>query len=69
MAKFKVIQERDAIIRFETEVEAETPEAALEHAKSRGCAWVDVGHYPLDSANMAVQDLSGAELLPFREAW
>jgi hypothetical protein len=69
MPKFKVVQERDAIIRFETEVEAETPEAAWEHARNRGCPWVDAAHYPLDRAHMAVYDLSGAELFPSREVW
>jgi hypothetical protein len=69
MPKFKVVQERDAIIRFETEIEAETPQAAWEHARNWACPWVDAGHFPLDSAQMAVCDLAGAEVIPFRKAW
>lgn len=69
MPKFKVVQERDAIIRFEVEIEADTPEVALERARQVDCKWVEIGHYELDRADMAVHDLSGAELLPSREVW
>lgn len=69
MPTFKVVQHRDAIIHFETEVDAATPEAALEHAKSCDCAWVETSHDTLDHAEMEVQDLKGATLVPSRDVW
>lgn len=69
MPKFKVIQHRDAVVRYEVDIEAETPQAALERAKAFDCNWIEHGHHEFDHAEMEVQDLSGNELIPAQEVW
>lgn len=69
MPKFKVIQHRDAVVRYEVEIEADTPQAALERAKNFDCNWNTGDSYELDHAEMEVQDLSGNELIPAQEVW
>ena len=69
MPRYKIIQERDAIIRFEAEIEAATPAAALDRARHWNCPWIETGRHQLDRADMAVYDLSGAELIAAREVW
>jgi hypothetical protein len=69
MPRFKIIQERDATIRFEVEVEAASPEPALELAATCSCAWTETGHFAHDSADMSVVDATGAILLPARKVW
>ena len=63
MPRYKIIQYRDACQRYETEIDAETPETALAIAKGKDCPWKDCGVSTYDNADMEVQDLSGCELI------
>ena len=69
MPRFKVIQYRDACVRYEVELDAESAEAALEHAKTRGCAWIYCGVSPCDSADMEVLDPDGREKIASHQVW
>lgn len=69
MAKFKVIQHRDAVVRYQVEIEADTAQAALERAKNYDCDWHTGDCHELDHAEMQVQDLKGNELIPAQEVW
>ncbi len=69
MAKFKIIQHRDAVIRYETMIEAETAAAAPQKAKRYDCRWTTGDCAELNHAEMEVQDLSGSVLIEAREIW
>ncbi len=69
MPTFTIIQFRDACVRYEVEIEAETPEAALAVAKSQPCDWTQCGVSEYDDADMEVRDASGAEHIPAHEVW
>lgn len=69
MPTYTVIQYRDATIRYETEIEADTPQAALERAKTWDCLWTTGDCAELDHADMEVRDALGAELIPSHEVW
>ncbi|QGZ94903.1 hypothetical protein [Terricaulis silvestris] len=69
MHRFKVIQFRDACVRYEVEIEASSAHAALEQAKSSDCAWINCRVSTYDNAEMAVEDLTGRELIPSRQVW
>lgn len=69
MPRFRVIQYRDACVRYEVELDAETAQAALEHAKTQDCDWVDCGFSTYDNADMEVVDAEGVELIPSHQVW
>jgi hypothetical protein len=69
MQRFKVIQFRDACVRYEVEMEASCAQAALEQAKSADCAWVQCGVSTYDNAEMEVRDLDERELIAAHEVW
>lgn len=64
MPGFKIIQYRDAYVRFEVEIEADSAQAALERAKSSDCAWIDCGVLTYDNTEMEVRDLDGPGTRP-----
>ena len=69
MPRYKIIQYRDACQRYEVEIDAETPAAALNGAKESDCDWKDCGVSTYDNADMEVQDLDGREIIPAHNVW
>ena len=69
MPRFKIIQYRDACQRFEVEIDAESPQEALDVARENDCDWKDCGVSIYDNADMEVQDLDVQELIPAHSVW
>lgn len=69
MPTYKVIQYRDACQRYEVEIDAATPQAALDIAKETNVDWQDCGVSTYDNADMEVQDSEGNELIATHNVW
>lgn len=69
MPKFIVVQFRDACVRYELLIDADTPEAALARAKSGDNTWVHCGVSEYDNAEMEVRDENDVELIAAHEVW